>query len=773
MLSHSNDAAPQPVLQRELRDNRLWAGEEQLSHGRVLESLCGLTRSALRDKTQSCFRPYSSLIGGPLRPFGISAHTLARALAGLASLFPACLAAQDVRPPTARIITKIDTLHGEVRTDNYFWIRNKSNPEVISYLDSENAYTAAKMKHTEALQKKLYDEMLSRIKETDLSVPYLDHGYWYYNRTEKGKDYPVHVRKKGNLSAPEEVILDENILGAGKKFNGVSSLQVSPGGSRLIYLHDTTALRVFTLYVRDLRTGKLLGDSISTVVPSVAWANDTIFLFQTADSARRANAVWRHVLGKPRSSDVKLFQEDDVLDELNVNRSKSGKYIYISDDGFTSSEWRVIPTANPTAAPRVIAARRPNVEYQIDDIDGSFLMTTNDNARNFKVQRIAIDALSGGKWTDWIPVTDSVFIEYLEPFRNNVVVVERSGGLRRLRVIDLKSNAVHYITFPEPAYGVNPTQNAEFDTRNLRFVYSSLLTPSSTYDYDMGTRQRDLKKRLEVHGFDASKYEVKRFMVTARDGARVPVSMLVQKGWMQDGTHPLLLYAYGSYGATTEATFNSPALSLVDRGFAYAIAHIRGGQEMGRKWYDDGKMMNKKNTFNDFVDVAQYLLDNKYTNKDKLVANGGSAGGLLMGAVANMRPYLFRAVVADVPFVDVINTMMDAALPLTAQEWQQWGDPHVAEQYAYMRTYSPYDNVERKAYPWMLVTTSLNDSQVGYWEPAKWVAKLRAMKTDSNPLLLKINMAGGHGGSSGRYDVLRERAFRQAFMLDAVGLAGP
>jgi oligopeptidase B len=707
-----------------------------------------------------------------MRRLRILAHALVTISIVVASSSATRLAAQDVAPPTARIIPRVDTLHGEVRTDNYFWIRNKSDPQVISYLEAENAYTAAKMKHTEALQQKLYDEMLGRIKETDLSVPYLDHGYWYYNRTEKGKNYPIHLRKKGSLTAPEEVILDENVIGAGKKFNGVSSLQASPGGSRLIYLHDTTALRVYTLYVRDLRTGQLLGDSISAVVPSVAWGSDEVFFYQTADSARRANAVWRHVLGTPRASDVKVFQEDNVLNEPGVARSRSGKWIYISDDGFTSSEWRVISTANPIATPQVVAARRPNVEYQIDDIDGAFLMTTNDNARNFKVQRIATNALASGKWTDFIPATDSVFIEYLVPFRSNLVVVERSGGLQRLRVIDLKDNAVHYITFPEPAYAVSPRQNAEFDTRNLRFVYTSLLTPSSTFDYDMATRHRELKKRLEVPGYDPSKYEVKRFMVTARDGAHVPVSMIISKSWQKDGSRPLLLYAYGSYGYTTEPTFDSNVLSLVDRGFGYAIAHIRGGQEMGRAWYDEGKMMKKKNTFFDYIDVAQYLVDNKFTGKDRLIANGGSAGGLLMGAVTNMRPDLFRAVVADVPFVDVINTMMDASIPLTAQEWQQWGDPHLADQYAYMRSYSPYDNVERKAYPWMLVTTSLNDSQVGYWEPAKWVAKLRALKTDSNPLYLKINMAGGHGGSSGRYDVLRERAFRYAFMLDAVGMAG-
>ena len=696
-------------------------------------------------------------------------------LTSLSIVVPAVsgLGAQDVSPPTARIVAKVDTLHGDVRTDNYFWIRNKTDPQVIDYLNAENSYTAAKMKHTEALQQKLYDEMLGRVKETDVSVPYRENGYLYWNATEKGKSYATFMRRRAKAGSPEEVVLDANALAAGKKFSQVGDLRVSPGGSRAAYLHDTTALRVYTLYVKDLTTGKLLGDSISRVVPSVAWANDTVLFYQTADSARRSDAVWRHVLGTPQSTDVQVFHESDVLDNVGVARTKSNKFIVISDDGFTSSESRVIPTANPFATPVVVAPRRPNVEYQLDHIDGAFLLTTNDNARNFKVTRIADDKVGTGNWTEFIPTSDSVFIEYLEPFKSHLVVVQRSGGLRRLRVVDLKSGrAPFYITFPEPAYAVSPTGNAEFDSDTLRFNYQSLVTPPSTYDYALSTRQRVLKKRVEVRGFDPLRYEVKRFMVTVRDGVKVPVSMIVGKNWKQDGSHPLLEYAYGSYGSTTEAAFNSGVLSLVDRGFGYAIAHIRGGQEMGRQWYDDGKMMKKKNTFNDFVDVGQYLVDNKYTSKDRLIANGGSAGGLLMGAVANMRPDLYKAIVADVPFVDVINTMMDASIPLTAQEWQQWGDPHLADQYAYMKTYSPYDNVSRKAYPWMLVTTSLNDSQVGYWEPSKWVAKLRAMKTDSNPLLLKVNMAGGHGGSSGRYDVLRERAFRYAFMLDAVGMSG-
>jgi oligopeptidase B len=698
----------------------------------------------------------------------MSRSALAFAIAS--AVFVAGASAQQPAPPVAPKIPKVDTLHGDVRVDNYFWLREKTHPKVIAYLESENAYTAAGMRHTEALQAKLYGEMVGRVKETDLSVPYHDKGYWYYTRTEKGKSYPIFCRKKGSLNAKEEIYLDENALAEGKKFYSLGGLEISPDGNRVAYLQDTTALRVYTLYVKDLQTGKLLADTLGEIVPGLAWADDNRTLFySTADSARRTIAVWRHVLSDARATDVKVFEDDDVLNNVNIGRTKSGNFILIADDGFTSSEWRAIPTASPETAPRVLAARRPNVEYTVDHIDGAFLMITNDGARNFKIMRIPEDDFSPAKWTVWQPHSDSVFIEGVEPFKHFVVVTERSGGLPRLRVRDLTRNTTHFITFPEAAYGVFPTQNAEFETPTLRFQYSSLVTPASTYDYDMASRKRVLKKRVEVPTYDPTQYEVKRLMVAVRDGTHVPVSMIVRKGWRQDGSHPLLLYAYGSYGYTTEATFNSRMLSLVDRGFAYAIAHIRGGQEMGRQWYDDGKMMNKKNTFNDFVDVAEYLEKAKYTSADKMVANGGSAGGLLMGAISNMRPDLFRAIVADVPFVDVINTMMDASLPLTSQEWQQWGDPHIKEQYEYMKTYSPYDNVEHKAYPWMLVTSSLNDSQVSYWEPTKWVAKLRATKTDTNPLYFKINMAGGHGGSSGRYDLLHESAFRVAFILDAVG----
>lgn len=688
------------------------------------------------------------------------------ALLAVAGVAP--LSAQS--PPAARMIPKVDTLHGNVRVDNYFWLREKTNPEVIQYLEAENAWTAQGLKHTEALQDTLYKELLGRIKETDLSVPSYDKGYWYYTRTEQGKSYTIYCRKKGSLEAPEEVILDANILAEGKKFFALGGMDVSPDGNLLVYLSDTTAFREYTLYVKDLRTGRLLPDQLSGVWNGTAWADDNrTFFYMTPDSAKRGNAVWRHVLGQPRASDVKVFQEDNVLYNVGVFRSKSGKYVFIPADGFTSSEWRVIPTANPTAPPRVVAARREGVEYSVDHIDQGFLIQTNDGATNFRIVRAPEADASPRTWRNWLPGSDSVFIEYFDVTRGHTVVAERSAGLRRLRVVENASGKTHFITFPEAAYAVFPSSNQDYDAGTFRFSYASFVTPSSVFDYDLVKRTRELKKRQEIpSGFDPARYEVQRLMVTARDGARVPVSVLLPRGFARDGTRPFLLYAYGSYGATMEPGFNTSVLSLVDRGFGYAIAHIRGGQEMGRSWYDDGKMLKKMNTFTDYIDVADYLVKERYTSSSGLVANGGSAGGLLMGAVANMRPELFRAVVADVPFVDVINTMLDASLPLTAQEWEQWGNPRNAEHYAYMMRYSPYDNVEAKAYPWLLVTTSLNDSQVMYFEPAKWVAKLRATKTDTNPLYFKTNMGGGHGGSSGRYDRLREQAFRYAFMIDAV-----
>ena len=697
-------------------------------------------------------------------------------IAALASLVlaPVSLCAQATAPATAPVATitpRVDTLHGDVRVDNYYWLREKTNPAVQAYLEAENAYTEAQTAATRPLRDRLYQEMLGRIKETDLSVPVLDGGWLYYTRTEKGKSYPIYCRKLRTTTAPEQVYFDQNHAAAGKRFHALGGMEVSPDGRTLIYLEDTTAFRNYTLYVKDLGSGQIV-DQIAGVWNGTAWANDNqTFFYMTADSAKRGNAVWRHVIGS-QDQDAKVFQEDDVLNDVGVFRSRSGKYVFLSADGYTSSEWRLIPTAAPTAEPVIIAARRPGVEYNVEHADGMFLMYTNDGATNFKILRAPDTDPSPTTWSDWLPHRDSVFVEGVDAFKRYVVVSERSGGLRRLRVTSLGTNRTRYIDFPEQAYGVFPSGNPEYDTEVFRFNYSSLSTPSSVYDYNLRTGGRTLRKRQEIpSGFVPTRYEVRRFMAPARDGVQVPVSLLMRRGARLDGQSPLLLYAYGSYGATMEPTFNSNVLSLVDRGFTYAIAHIRGGQEMGRKWYDDGKMMNKLNTFQDFIDVAEELVRRKYTSADRLVANGGSAGGLLMGAVTNMRPDLFRAVVADVPFVDVINTMMDASLPLTAQEWQQWGDPHDEAQYRYMLQYSPYDNIAPRKYPWLLVTTSFNDSQVMYWEPAKYVARLRATKTDTNPLLFKINMAGGHGGSSGRYDRLKEIAFRYAFMLDAVGMA--
>ena len=700
----------------------------------------------------------------------------ARLLAAALAFSIAPLSAQaptPPRPPVAERVPKVDTLHGETRTDDYFWMKRKTDPKVVTYLEAENAYTDAMTAHTAALRDSLYQEMLGRLKQTDLSVPYRAQGYWYYTRTEEGKAYPIICRRRGTMSAPEEVVLDQNELAAGKKFHALGGFDVSPDGQRLLYLQDTTGYREYTLYVKDLQTGRLV-DSIPNAWSGTAWADDNrTFFYMTADSAKRGNAVWRHVTGQARSMDASVFREDSLLYNVSVSRSRNGKYVLIPTSSFTTSEWRVIPTAAPASAPRVVAPRRDGVEYDVEPVDGAFLIRTNaGGSHNFRVVRAPENDPSPANWRDWLPHRDSAFVEGVDAFKQFIVVSERTGGMRRLRVLEPSGRSAHTIALPEQAYGVFASSNEEYDTPTFRLSYSSLVTPSTVFDYHVAARRLEVRKRTEVPGYDPSRYEVRRAMAPARDGTPVPVSILVKKGAELNGQSPLLLYAYGSYGATTEPTFRSGVFSLVDRGFVYAIAHIRGGQEMGRRWYDEGKMLSKRNTFFDFEDVAEWLVRERYTSADKLVANGGSAGGLLMGVVANERPDLFRAIVADVPFVDVINTMLDASLPLTAQEWLQWGNPQVKAEYEYLKSYSPYENVRAQRYPWLLVTSSLNDSQVGFHEPTKWVARLRTLNTGTNPLLLRMNMAGGHGGSSGRYDQLREQAFRFAFMLDAVGLAG-
>ncbi|MGI8618343.1 MAG: S9 family peptidase [Gemmatimonadaceae bacterium] len=675
-------------------------------------------------------------------------------------------------PPVASVVPKTDTLHGNVLTDNYFWLRRRENPEVIAYLQAENAYTDTMMAGTRELQERIYQEMLGRIKQTDLSVPVRRGPYFYYTRTVEGKQYPIYARKRGSLEAAEEIYLDQNVLAEGKGYLTLGVTTVSPDHRFLAFTVDTTGSEHFTLMVKDLATGEVLADRIPDVHFSVTWAADNKTLFYTkTDSAHRADRVIRHIVGTPAASDSVIFHEPNVLFNVGVSRTKDDEYVMVGVESFTSSEYWYVPARTPLMPFRVIERRRPDIEYSPIHHKGQFYITTNDGATNFKVVVAPASNPSAANWRDYIAHSDTVLIDGLDAFSNHLVLYERSSGLRKIRVRDLGTNSDHYIAFPEPVYTYNPSGNPEFDTNLLRFTYQSLVTPASVYDYDMNTRALDLKKRTEVlGGYDPALYGTERTWARAADGKMVPVSLVYRKPFVRDGTRPMLLYSYGSYGSSTEPTFSSNNLSLVDRGVVYALAHIRGGQEMGRAWYDEGKMLNKKNTFTDFIAAAEHLVRERYTSADRLAIRGGSAGGLLMGAVVNMQPDLFRVVVADVPFVDVINTMLDASIPLTAQEWEQWGNPTVREHYEYMRTYSPYDNVERKAYPMMLVTTGLNDPRVAFWEPAKWVAKLRAMKTDQNLLLLKTNMGAGHGGASGRYDALREVAFRFAFILRGLGL---
>lgn len=697
------------------------------------------------------------------RVFGSLVSTLLAALTA---------SAQTVAPPVARIVPHVDTIAGHVLTDNYFWIRNRSNPDVIPLLEAENRYTEAMMADTKPLQDSLYNEMVGRLKQTDLSVPTRIGPYFYYSRTIEGKQYPVYARKRGSLEAPEEIYLDQNELAAGRKFLTIGNRAISPDHNWLAYTTDTSGAEHFTLMVKNLVTGELLADRIPEVSGSVSWGadNKTIF-YSMADSSHRSDRILRHGVGTPTASDAEVFHEPDLLYRVGVTRTKDDKFNVIESGSFTSSEVWVVPSATPMEKWRVIERRRPGVLYDIEHSGDQFLIHTNLKANNFKLMSAPGTAPALKNWRTVVPQQKGVLLDGFDVFRNYLALSERGNAETRVRIRDLRTGKDHYVTFDEPVHTLFTSSNPEYNTDVLRLSYNSFLTPPSIYDYDMGTRKLTLLKKNEVlGGYDPSLYGTERTWATARDGTKIPISLVYRKPFIRDGKRPLFLYAYGSYGSSTDPSFSSNLLSLIDRGFVYGIAHIRGGQEMGREWYDQGKMFNKKNTFTDFIDAAQYLVNAKYTSKDKLAIRGGSAGGLLMGAVVNMRPDLFNVVVADVPFVDVINTMADASIPLTTGEWIQWGNPNKAKDFAYMITYSPYDNVARKAYPTMLVTTSLNDPRVAYWEPAKWVSKLRAMKTDHNLLLLRTNMGAGHGGSSGRYDALHDQAFRYAFVLKGLGM---
>jgi len=700
------------------------------------------------------------------RPF--HAVMLALLLTGAAMPLnaPAQERATPPEPPVARKTPRVETLHGDRRVDDYYWLREKSNPDVIGYLNAENAYTDAMVKGSESFQESLYKEMLGRIKQTDLSVPYRLRGYFYYSRTEEGKQYSIQCRKAGSLDAAEEVLLDLNDDAKNHKFLGLGSFTVSDDGKQLAFTLDTTGFRQYTMHVKDLATGTWGPENVGKV-GSVAWSADNRTLFYTVeDDAKRQYRLYRHTVGTPNDGDELLFEEKDERFSIGVNRSLSGAYLFMTTSSHTASEVHYLAADQPTGAFKVVAPREPEHEYYVAHHGDRFFIRTNQGAPNFRLVSAPVTSPGKASWQEVIPHRKDVMLAGMTFFANHYVLNEREGGLPQLRITDFRTGASHRIVFPEPVYTAGSSTNAEYETGTYRYTYQSFVTPSSVFDYDMDRKESKLLKQTEVlGGYDPAQYQSERVWATAKDGTRIPISLVYRKGVARDGSAPMVLNGYGSYGSSQSATFSSNRVSLLDRGVVYAIAHIRGGGEMGKAWHEQGRMMHKKNTFTDFIASAEHLIAAKYTARDRLVITGGSAGGLLMGAVTNMRPDLFKAVVAEVPFVDVINTMSDASLPLTVGEFEEWGNPQKKAEYDYIKTYCPYTNTVARAYPALLVKTSLNDSQVMYWEPAKWVAKLRAVKTDHNPLLFKINMGAGHGGSSGRYDALHELAFNYAFIL--------
>jgi oligopeptidase B len=675
-------------------------------------------------------------------------------------------------PPVAKKAPKTTEINGRTMVDNYYWLRDKKNPEVKAYLEAENAYTDAVMKPTEGLQKKLYDEMLSRIKETDIEVPYKEGDYFYYSRTEAGKQYQIHCRKKGGMDAPEEVVLDVNEMAKGQKFMSLGAYQVSDDGNLLAYTTDNTGFRQYTLAVKDLRTGKMLPDHAERV-GSVVWANDnkTIFYSVEDDTTKRQYQVYRHTAGTS-GSDKLAYEEKDEKFDVYAGKTRSKAYILLFSASHTTSEVRYIPAGEPAAEWKVMQPRKQDVEYYPDHNGNFFYIRVNDTGRNFRLVKAPVADPRSQNWQEVVPHRANVMLDDTDFFKNYYVLSERENGLPQIRVTDLHSGESRRIEFPEPAYASYGYTNREYDTSKFRYGYQSFITPRSVFEYDMASGKSTLLKQKEVPGgYDRARYQVEQIYATASDGVRIPISVVHLKGAKLDGKGPLYLTGYGSYGISYDIGFNSDLFSMIDRGVVAAVAHIRGGGEMGKAWHDDGRMMHKKNTFTDFVASAEYLVAQGYGSKDRLAIEGRSAGGLLMGAVLNMRPDLFHSALVGVPFVDVMNTMLDETLPLTVGEFEEWGNPKEKPAFDYMMTYSPYDNIEPKKYPNMLVRTSFNDSQVMYWEPAKYVAKMRAIRTDHNIMILKTNMdPAGHGGASGRYDRLHEKAFDYAYFLTQMGI---
>jgi oligopeptidase B len=675
-------------------------------------------------------------------------------------------------PPVAKKVPHVTEVNGHQMVDNYFWLRDKPHPEVRAYLEAENLYTDAVMKPTEPFQKKLYSEMLGRIKETDVEVPYREGDYFYYTRTEAGKQYPIRCRRKGSMDAPEEVILDINELARGQTFMSVAAFEVSPDGDLLAYSFDNTGFRQFTLAVKDLRTGKTLSDHAERV-GSVVWANDsqTIFYTQEDDVAKRQYRLYRHSAGST-TPDPLVYEEKDERFEVEAYKTRSQAYIFLVSASHTTTEARYIPATQPMEEWKLLEPRKQGVEYYPDHNGDSFYIRTNDTGRNFRLVNAPATDPGSKNWHEVLPLNPNIMLDEVDFFKNYCVLYQRENGLPQIRVTDLRTGQAKPIPFPEPAYTAYPYANRVYDTTEFRYGYQSPITPASVFAYDMEKATSTLLKQKEVPGgYDASKYQVEQIYATAADGVKIPVSVLHLKSSKLDGKGPLYLYGYGSYGISIDSGFNSNHFSMVDRGVVVAVAHIRGGGEMGKAWHDAGRMMNKRTTFTDFISSAEYLVSHGYGSKDRLVIEGRSAGGLLMGAVLNLRPDLFKAALVGVPFVDVMNTMLDESLPLTVGEFEEWGNPKEKPAFDYMLTYSPYDNIEAKAYPNMLVKTSFNDSQVMYWEPAKYVAKMRALRTDHNTLILKTNLSpAGHGGASGRYDRLKEASFDYAYILTQMGI---
>jgi oligopeptidase B len=674
-----------------------------------------------------------------------------------------------LQPPTTEKKPKTTEINGDKLVDNYFWLREKTNSAVIAHLEAENAYAAALMKPTEGLQQKLYNEILGHIKQTDVSVPYRWGDYFYYTRTVEGQQYPIFCRKLKSLDAAEQVLLDLNEMARGRKFMSVGSFVPSDDGTLLAYSTDNTGYRQYTLHVKNLKTGEMLAENIERV-DNVAWATDnkTIFYVTEDNVTKRSDKFFRHVLGTDKTDLV--YEEKDELFDIGVSRSRDKAVILLGAFSKTSTDFRFIPASDPNAAWKIIVPRQADHEYDVDHRGDLFYIRTNKGAKNFRVVTAPVSDPSEKNWQEFVAHRPAVKIEDLNLFADHAVLSEWENGLEQIEIVDFKQNQRHRIVFPEPVYSTSVSGNREFNTTTLRYNYQSLTTPSSVFDYDMNSRKASLLKQTEVPGgFDKNNYKAERIFATAADGTRIPMSVVYRKTVKLDGSAPALLYGYGSYGISIPPTFSAGRLALLDRGVVFVLGHIRGGGELGEPWRDAGRMMNKINTFSDFIACAEHLVNNKYTAKDRLVIQGGSAGGLLMGAVANMRPDLFKAVVAQVPFVDVLNTMLDASLPLTTSEYIEWGNPNEKAAYDYMKKYSPYDNIHKADYPAMLVKVSLNDSQVPYWEGSKFVAKLRDLKTDKNPLILKVNMGAGHGGASGRYDAIHETAFDYAFMLWQMG----